>query len=59
MGFMIVFFLIWFCAFMIARLFSFYTKSHWKDEALITGAQALVMILIFNIISNDYLDIFN
>ncbi|MGG4547686.1 hypothetical protein ABER02_07835 [Rossellomorea marisflavi] len=34
---------IWFFAFVIARLLSRFGRTHWKDELMITCAQAIII----------------
>jgi hypothetical protein len=56
MGFIIVFFSIWICSFIIARLFSLggkwspFGKTYWKNDLLITFSQALIITIIFGFI---------
>lgn len=53
MGFMITFIPIWLCSFIISRLLSLiggkkspFGKTYWKNDAVITFAQALIITLI-------------
>ncbi|UTR16787.1 hypothetical protein MM221_09865 [Salipaludibacillus sp. LMS25] len=53
MGFVIVFFSMWFCSFFIARLFNLlagkwspFAKMYWKNDLFITFAQAFIITVI-------------
>ncbi|TCP20789.1 hypothetical protein EV207_14926 [Scopulibacillus darangshiensis] len=53
MGFILTFFSIWICSFLIARIFasiggkwSLFGKTYWKNDLLITLAQSIIITII-------------